>query len=104
MPKKRKDCGAEGCPNEHYAHGYCQRHYMQVKKYGRLTPELEHRMDSVCVEVDRPAKVVKAKPARLSRMTIAQLVCSTTDVFWWWSRENPIGWPRAEKSRLRVGK
>lgn len=30
-----KICKAEGCPNIHYAKGYCLSHYRKVQQYGR---------------------------------------------------------------------
>lgn len=99
-----KICSVEGCEGRSRTKGMCYKHYAQMHKYGRLTPEFERGNKKVVVEVveDKPAKVeVKAK--RLS-LSLAQLVHSPSDVFWRWNRENPIGWPRAENSRLRLPK
>lgn len=31
-----KTCSVEGCNNKHLAKGYCDKHYKQIKKYGRI--------------------------------------------------------------------
>ena len=31
-----KECQVEGCSNKHYGKGYCQKHYNQVRKYGKI--------------------------------------------------------------------
>jgi hypothetical protein len=35
------NCKAPGCDRGHYGLGYCKKHYTQVLRYGRLTPERE---------------------------------------------------------------
>ncbi len=30
-----KKCTVEGCDNKHYAKGYCEKHYTQIRRYGR---------------------------------------------------------------------
>lgn len=37
-------CSVPGCQGKHRAHGYCGKHYRQVRIYGRLTPEREYRV------------------------------------------------------------
>ena len=34
-------CAAGGCAARHYAQEYCKKHYAQVLRHGRLTPERE---------------------------------------------------------------
>ena len=36
-------CKAEGCGREAKTCGYCPRHYQQVRRHGRLTPEREYQ-------------------------------------------------------------
>lgn len=36
-------CKVEGCEGKHRAHGYCGKHYRQMRIYDRLTPEREYR-------------------------------------------------------------
>ena len=31
-----KTCSVEGCDSKHYAKGYCERHYNQIRKYGEI--------------------------------------------------------------------
>ena len=38
----KEKCKADNCSKERYGtKDYCRKHYLQIKKYGRLTPELE---------------------------------------------------------------
>jgi len=41
-------CKAEECSGSVRAWGYCNKHYTQVKKFGRLTPEREKNPGRVC--------------------------------------------------------
>jgi len=41
--KWRLVCKAEGCEREARTAGYCPRHYQQIRRHGRLTPEREYR-------------------------------------------------------------
>lgn len=43
-----RTCKARGCDRQHYARGYCRKHYLQVRRHGRLSPELEHGVVRVC--------------------------------------------------------
>ena len=36
-------CKVDGCEGKHRAHGYCGKHYRQIRMFGRLTPEREYR-------------------------------------------------------------
>ena len=31
-----KRCQVEGCTNKHYGHGYCEKHYKQIKRCGKI--------------------------------------------------------------------
>ena len=44
-----KICTIENCENQHYAKGYCRKHYIQIQRYGRLTPETEKGRHGVCI-------------------------------------------------------
>lgn len=35
-PVQNEFCNIIGCDNEHFAHGYCSKHYMQLKRKGRI--------------------------------------------------------------------
>jgi len=39
----RPACKAGGCDREARTAGYCPRHYQQIRRHGRLTPEREYR-------------------------------------------------------------
>ena len=41
---RTRTCAAAGCAREGLTKGYCQRHYKQWHKYGRLTPEREYTL------------------------------------------------------------
>lgn len=43
-----KKCKVYGCNTEQYAKGYCTKHYLQIRKHGKLTSELEIREFTVC--------------------------------------------------------
>ena len=36
-------CKVDGCEGKHRAHGYCGKHYRQIRMFDRLTPEREYR-------------------------------------------------------------
>jgi hypothetical protein len=43
-------CMADGCGREARTAGYCPRHYQQIRRHGRLTPEREyHRRGNRCM-------------------------------------------------------
>lgn len=47
---QRKTCQSPNCERPARTKGYCPRHYQQVRKYGRLTPEREiGRNPSICI-------------------------------------------------------
>jgi hypothetical protein len=39
----RPVCKADGCERESRTAGYCPRHYQQIRRHGRLTPEREYK-------------------------------------------------------------
>lgn len=47
-----KKCSVENCTGRHYANSYCKRHYAQVLRHGRLTPERERGEVRVCKAED----------------------------------------------------
>jgi len=55
---KVRHCSAELCSHDFYAKGYCKRHYTQILRHGRLTPERERGNDKTCsaATCDRKAK------------------------------------------------
>jgi hypothetical protein len=44
----RLPCRAKGCDKLQFSRGYCRKHYEQLRKHGRLTPELERRQHDPC--------------------------------------------------------
>jgi hypothetical protein len=42
-------CIVEGCNNKYKAKGYCNKHYHQVERHGKITPEKEHNRYSKCL-------------------------------------------------------
>lgn len=46
--RKSRACGVEGCTTHHYAKGFCKKHYTQVLRHNRLTPERERGVVRVC--------------------------------------------------------
>ena len=43
-------CKAEGCEYMARTNGYCPRHYQQIRRHGRLTPEREyHKRGTYCI-------------------------------------------------------
>ncbi len=46
--RQEKPCKVETCQIRHYAKGYCKKHYTQVLRHGKLTPERERGIVRVC--------------------------------------------------------
>jgi len=46
---KERKCTVEGCQARHYAKNYCKKHYAQVLRHGKLTPERERGAVRVCL-------------------------------------------------------
>ena len=42
LTEKWPTCNAPGCEREARTAGYCPRHYQQIRRHGRLTPEREY--------------------------------------------------------------
>ena len=42
-PEDEFECRAPGCQREARTAGFCPKHYQQVRRHGRLTPEREYR-------------------------------------------------------------
>jgi hypothetical protein len=64
--KKTKDpwelrCRAGGCDRQARTAGYCPRHYQQVRRWGRLTPEREYRRREGCCQVEQCGESQVAK-------------------------------------------
>jgi hypothetical protein len=43
-----KACSAPHCEGHHYAKDYCKKHYTQITKHGKLTPERERGAPRTC--------------------------------------------------------
>jgi len=54
-------CGAPWCGRESRTSGYCPKHYQQVRRHGRLTPEREYLSRGVGCGVDGCSRVQIAK-------------------------------------------
>jgi hypothetical protein len=46
--RKSRGCNIENCITRHYAKGFCKKHYTQVLRHGRLTPERERGVVRIC--------------------------------------------------------
>ncbi len=60
MQAKRK-CMAPNCGNDARTNGYCPKHYRQIRRYGRLTPEREYSARPDACSVPGCGKRVIAK-------------------------------------------
>ena len=49
MGRKMRKCSVNDCDNKHYAKAHCKKHYTQVARHGRLTPERERGVVRVCL-------------------------------------------------------
>src|SRR5206468_10198493 len=43
-----KTCSVDNCQVRHYAKGFCKKHYTQVLRHGKLTPDRERGIVRVC--------------------------------------------------------
>ncbi len=41
-------CSVEGCNNNSFAKGYCNKHYKQISIHGGLRPEKERKINRTC--------------------------------------------------------
>jgi hypothetical protein len=46
--KGERKCTVQGCDSRHYATDLCKKHYAQVLRHGKLTPERERGAIRVC--------------------------------------------------------
>lgn len=46
--KTPRTCGDPGCCATHYAKAHCKKHYTQIARHGKLTPERERGVQLVC--------------------------------------------------------
>ena len=46
---KERVCSVDNCPARHYAKDFCKKHYAQVLRHGKLTPERERGAVRVCL-------------------------------------------------------
>jgi hypothetical protein len=45
---KERKCSLDACESRHYAKGFCKKHYAQVLRHGKLTPERERGAVRTC--------------------------------------------------------
>jgi hypothetical protein len=43
------DCKEKGCNTEHYAFGYCRKHYAQIKRNGYVGKKKSLKINDICV-------------------------------------------------------
>ncbi|MHC4389873.1 MAG: hypothetical protein ACYTFT_15065 [Planctomycetota bacterium] len=48
MKRQDKNCQVKDCETKHYAKSLCKKHYTQVLRHGRLTPERERGIERIC--------------------------------------------------------
>lgn len=46
-------CKVDGCSEEHYAKDYCNKHYMQMRNYGKVRPDRIVTAECTVVGCDR---------------------------------------------------
>lgn len=46
--RRSRACMLENCVSRHYAKGFCKKHYTQILRHGRLTPERERGVVRIC--------------------------------------------------------
>ena len=49
MGRMMRKCTQLDCENKHYAKGFCKKHYTQLARHGRLTPERERGIVRTCL-------------------------------------------------------
>ena len=52
MTNRDKTCQAQNCDHPAEIKGYCWKHYQQIRRHGRLTPEREHGKTFAFPELD----------------------------------------------------
>ena len=65
-----RTCAASSCDKPARAKGYCSRHYKQLQRHGRLTPEKEHRDKCLVSGCDRPHKARGYCAAHYKQLTV----------------------------------
>lgn len=48
LVSRERKCDVDGCQARHYAKEYCKKHYTQVLRHGKLTPDRERGVVRVC--------------------------------------------------------
>lgn len=61
MDSERQTCGAPGCEREARTAGFCPKHYQQMRRHGRLTPEREYQTRGPICTADGCDKAQVAK-------------------------------------------
>jgi hypothetical protein len=57
---KKRPCSVKACARQHYAKGYCKRHYTQISRHGEIRPGRALRVVRICkVERCRRTDTVK---------------------------------------------
>ena len=51
-----RTCSVEGCNNKHYAKGYCNKHYLQIKRHGKIFKS--YRDDNDFIIYDDYAEII----------------------------------------------
>ena len=52
-----KQCSIDGCSNKHYAKGYCEKHYNQLRKYGHILERTRYDPNEIIL-YDEYAEIV----------------------------------------------
>ena len=61
MIRQKEICAAPGCGREARTAGYCPKHYQQMRRHGRLTPEREYQARGAICTVEGCSKPQVAK-------------------------------------------
>lgn len=48
LASNERRCGVDACASRHYARDLCKKHYTQILRHGKLTPERERGIVRVC--------------------------------------------------------
>jgi hypothetical protein len=49
LVSRERVCAVASCKSRHYAKGWCKKHYAQVLRHGKLTPEKERGAIRICL-------------------------------------------------------
>lgn len=83
-----KTCSVEGCTNKHYGKGYCEKHYTQMRRYGKIS---RSRFDSneIIEYVDHAEIVLYNKQCEEVARAIIDLECiNIVKQYKWHLRDN----------------